>query len=185
MPSLHETAYPRLRTSVSAKDLAAVYTPTVDEISLAESVSRGFHAKVCFLVLLKTFQRLGYFVLLRDVPDQIVGHVAKHAGGLAMTIDSAAYDASGTRRRHVLTIRGHLKVNPYSECGEAEELLTEVLREASQTKEDLADIINVGIEELVRHRFELPAFRTLHDKAQAIRADVTMSLTKIDPPLLR
>ena len=33
--------------------------------------------------------------------------------------------------------------------------------EAARTKDDLADLINVALEELVRCRFELPAFGTL------------------------
>lgn len=37
----------------------------------------------------------------------------------------------------------------------------------------MADLINVAIEELVRQRFELPAFSTLTRTAQQIRAQVT------------
>jgi hypothetical protein len=42
--------------------------------------------------------------------------------------------------------------------------------------EDLADIINVDIEELIRSSFELPGFTTLHEAAKRGRAEVNRSL---------
>src|SRR5262245_47139859 len=75
MPSMHETAYPRLKASVTAHDLAEVYTPTPEEITLAASLTRSETAQACFVLLLKTFQRLGYFIYLHDVPDTIVTHI--------------------------------------------------------------------------------------------------------------
>ena len=62
MPTLQETAYPRLKSHVSARDLAAIYTPTADELALAAQATRGAVAYLGFLILFKTFQRLGYFV---------------------------------------------------------------------------------------------------------------------------
>ncbi|ORU95097.1 MAG: hypothetical protein A6F70_10725 [Cycloclasticus sp. symbiont of Bathymodiolus heckerae] len=50
------------------------------------------------------------------------------------------------------------------------------MREAALTKEDVADIINVGIETLVCHRYELPAFDTLLREARAGRAYTNQSL---------
>ena len=41
MPTVHETAYPRLKSSVSHRELTDLYTPTEAELELAErSVSR-------------------------------------------------------------------------------------------------------------------------------------------------
>jgi hypothetical protein len=42
--------------------------------------------------------------------------------------------------------------------------------------EDLADIINVAIEELIRESFELPGFSTLHKEAKRGRAEVNRTL---------
>ena len=50
------------------------------------------------------------------------------------------------------------------------------MREAAQTKDDLADLINVAIEELIRNRFELPGFTTLFKEAQRGRAEVNRGL---------
>ncbi len=44
--------------------------------------------------------------------------------------------------------------------------------EASRIREDLADIINVAIEELVRQRYELPAFSTFLRAAITSRSTV-------------
>src|SRR5262249_17861011 len=54
--------------------------------------------------------------------------------------------------------------------------LDTVLRDAAQIKDDLADLINVGIEELVRQRYELPGFSTLRRTAQHMRADINRAL---------
>ena len=35
MPNIHETAYPRLKVSISKKDLDDLYTPKTNEIALA------------------------------------------------------------------------------------------------------------------------------------------------------
>lgn len=68
MPSVHETAYPRLKSSITTKELADIYTPTPAEIVLAERVAKGNSARLCFLMLLKSFQRLGYFIMLGIAP---------------------------------------------------------------------------------------------------------------------
>ena len=65
MPRIEETAYPRLKQTVSPRDLATVYTPTWDEVVLANETATGTRVRLCFLVLLKTYQRLGYACGLR------------------------------------------------------------------------------------------------------------------------
>lgn len=177
MPSVHETAYPRLKSSITTKELADIYTPTPAEVGLAEQVAKGNYAQLCFLILLKTFQRLGYFIMLRDVPPQLVTHIAGSLSSLdgeCSSTDLEQYDNSGTRRRHVPIIRAHLGVKPFDR--EAQSLLTDSFRAAAQTKEDLADIINVGIEELIRARRELPGFSTLQEEAQHYRAEINKAV---------
>lgn len=49
MPSAHETAYPRLKSRPSPHELAMVYTPTKDEVVLAERVTRSGVARLGFL----------------------------------------------------------------------------------------------------------------------------------------
>src|SRR5580704_691189 len=174
MPTAHETAYPRLKTSISRRELIELYTPTPAEVELATGVSKGEPARLAFLILLKTFQRLGYFIALRDVPRGIVEHIGNDLGMLIVPDSLAEYDESGTRRRHVPIIRKYLRVKNFDEGGQA--LLSSTVRLAAARMEDLADIINVAIEELVRHSFELPGFTSLIKEAQRGRAGVNRIL---------
>ena len=73
MPSVHETAYPRLKSSITEKELERHYTPNQEELALSLSCANGTTGRLSFLVLLKTFQRLGYFVMLSDVPARLGG----------------------------------------------------------------------------------------------------------------
>ncbi len=52
------------------------------------------------------------------------------------------------------------------------------LAEATTTKYELEDLINVAIEQLVRQRFELPAFDTLNRAARRVRATFNRALYK-------
>jgi hypothetical protein len=55
--------------------------------------------------------------------------------------------------------------------------------QAARTREDLADLINIGIEELLRQSFELPGFTTLLEEAQRGRAEVNRVLcTDVEGP---
>lgn len=147
-----------------------MYTPTREEAALADGVARGEVARLGFLVLLKAFQRLGYFLQLRDLPPVIVEHIAHTQGFLVAPGGLGEYDESGTRRRQVAVIRAHQTVRPFDIDGQV--ALGKAVREAAQTKEDLADIINVAIEELVRQAFELPGLTTIQEEAQRGRAEV-------------
>lgn len=170
MPTLQETAYPRLKSVVSARDLTTLYTPTQNELALAEQSTRGEGSHLSFLILLKTFQRLGYFPLLSQVPPAIVEHIATLTQTQVALSELAGYDLSGTRKRHLQIIRQTLHIQIFGR--EARHAMLLAMSEAARTKEDLADLINVAIEELVRKKYELPAFDTLVRAARHIRAVV-------------
>jgi len=168
MPSIHETAYPRLKRAPTPDELARVYTPTRAEVQLAQQVTKGPVARIGFFVVLKTFQRLGYVVPVADVPAAVIAHIAQAVDIPLATLDLRGYDTSGTRRRHVQTIRAYVGVQPYGPS--ARRVLLQAMWTAADTKTDLADLINVAIEELVRQRWELPAFSTLQRAAQHVRS---------------
>lgn len=76
MASIERTAYPRFKRRFSASELAEVYIPTPKEIEFAHTRARGSESILSFLVLLKSFQCLGYFPnKLREVPATIVTHI--------------------------------------------------------------------------------------------------------------
>lgn len=165
---IQETAYPRLKTHVSARDLAVIYTPNPDELALAQQVTRGEAAHLGFLILFKTFQRLGYFMPVSQVPTAIVEHLAALTQTQAALSDLAGYDLSGTRKRHLHIIRQTLHVHYYGK--DARHAMLLAMSEAARTKEELADLINVAIEELVHKKYELPAFDTLVRGARHVRS---------------
>ncbi|MEO1669282.1 MAG: Tn3 family transposase [Cyanobacteria bacterium J06631_2] len=173
MPTVAETAYPRLKNQIREKELTEIYTPTLEELNLASQYTRKGATKLGFLVLLKTFQRLGYFVAPTTIPNAIVKHIA-HSAALACPPNVLkSYDTSGTRWRHITIIRDYLSINPYQ--AKARKLIVKSMAEAARTKNDLADIINVAIEELVHHRYELPVFNTLVRAAKRVRVTVDRS----------
>ena len=124
--------------------------------------------RVGLLVLLKTFQQLGYFVMMNEVPKPILQHVANCAGYDTVPGDFAAYDAGSVRRRHSGLVRDFVGVSGW--CEASQKVMVDACREAARARDDLADIINVALEDLVRQRYELPAFATILRAARSARA---------------
>ena len=159
MPTPHDTAYPRFKSTITDKDLQEVYTPTPDDVAFAEQATRIPATKVGLLVMLKTFQRLGYFPPFAQIPRRIIAHVSTCLGLVSIPAAVDTYDAPATRYRHHPLIRAYVGVSAYGPAARRAALTAGM--DAAQTKEDLADIINGMIEALVHQRFELPAFSTL------------------------
>jgi len=91
LPSIQDTAYPRLKSSFSDNELNTTFTPTAEEIEWAHSVSKSTALRVALLVLLKSFQRLGYFPPLHKMPRQIAEHISLLYGVHYEAMDWAAY----------------------------------------------------------------------------------------------
>lgn len=85
-----------------------------------------------------------------------------------------AYDLSGTRRRHLQVIRTHLQIIADGEA--MRQAMEQAMREACESKDDLIDLINIAIEQLIRQRYELPAFSTFERAAKRIRAENASAL---------
>src|ERR1700675_4160349 len=79
MPSVSDTAYPRFKINPSAKELNELYTPTVYELAFARERARQPLQRAGLLLLLKTFQRLGYFAVCAEIPAPIIRHVFRCA----------------------------------------------------------------------------------------------------------
>src|SRR5438132_13014048 len=140
MPSASDTAYPGLKTNPSAKELDEIYTPTAHELDFAEKRTRQPVQRAGLLLLLKTFQRLGYFARCAEIPGPIVRHVLQCAGLLGLPEQMEVYDASTARDRHTALVREFLGVTAYGP--EARRVAVEICLQAAQTRDDLPDIIN-------------------------------------------
>ena len=115
MAAIHETAYPQLKSSYTEEELSRLFTPSDKEQHFARRHTREASACICLLTLLKTFQQLGYFVKLQDIPAVIPRHVSLCLGYLFEPEIPGNYDESGTRSRHTTHIRRFLKVKPIDE----------------------------------------------------------------------
>lgn len=125
-------------------------------------------------MLLKTYQRLGYFVSSEQVPNAIAEQVASSMGESYNQENFRQYDVSQARRKHLSVVREFLAVKPLGDDGKV--LMRQAFSEAALTKDDVIDIINIGIETLVRHRYELPAFDTLLREARVERIAANQAL---------
>jgi len=67
-------------------------------------------------------------------------------------------------------VRDYIGVSAW--CEESQKMLADACRNAAQSRDDLADIINFALEELVRQRYELPAFNTMLRAARAARTEI-------------
>lgn len=169
MPIIQETAYPRLKSSYSQKELNEIYTPTPEELVWAEQNTRGYVANLGLLVMLKISQRLGYFIPLTKVPEAIMKHIVQATGISPMTSDDwNKYNESGTHKRHRALIRDYLGIRFFDAT--AREIMLNAMAEVALVKDEPADLVNVAIEKLVQRNFELPVFNTLADAARHIHA---------------
>jgi len=161
MTQLHETAYPRLKADPSAQDLDEIYTLTPDEIAFIDLTVKRPTARTAAFLYLKLFQRLGYFIRLKDVPTLIRQHIVAQTGfARPPRLDELLqFDRSTGRERMVESMRRFLNVRPLNQEGRA--WLQHIAETAADNRHVVADIINVMLEELVHHRYELPGFTVL------------------------
>jgi hypothetical protein len=152
--------------------LAEVYSLTDDERRFVQVTARGDRLRLSLAVLLKAFRRLGYFPSLAEVPVVIVGHLR---GSLGLPTEiRPGYDETRTLYRHHQAIRTFLEVRPYGPAGR--HVAAAAVHQAATVKDHPADLLNIAIEELVRQRYELPAFSTLDRLVGHVRAQVNRRL---------
>jgi hypothetical protein len=111
---------------------------------------------LALLAWLKSFQYLGYFPGLHEVPGPVLAQV-RSALGLAEDV-RAEVDADRTGKRYRENIR--LRLGVKSDKAASRDVAEAAVRAAAQSKDNPADLINVAIEHLVRRRLELPGYST-------------------------
>jgi TnpA family transposase len=168
LASIDRTAYPRFKRVVSARELAEAFTPTPEEIAWARAKTQRDEHCLALVVRLKAYQRLGHFPKLDAVPAVVIDHV-RAAIEIGEDVD-AETDASRTAKRHREFVRTYLGVK--YEAAKVRAIAEKAIREAVQTKDNPADLINVALEELVRQRCELPGYTTLDAMTASIRTEV-------------
>ena len=172
MAAIERTAYPRFKKSFTQQELDEFYTPTEAEIVFGHQAATGQQQLLALMILLKSFQKLGYLPRLSQVPAQIQIHIAQSMGWL---LPPEPHDVPrSTRQRYRQAIHDYLGIQPYRAGGAT--VVEQRVRQAAQTMSDPADLINVAIEQLVVDRFELPAYSTLDEVVNHIRHQVHQQL---------
>jgi hypothetical protein len=156
MPTLQETAYPTLKRQISKETLERVYTPSAEEIAFVNQHSRTPQIRACMLTQLKCAQRLGHFIFLRKIPRYIPKYIAGFVGCRFTVKMLKKYDDARARAAHIIKIRDYLNIKPAD--NKAHDTAFNAMERAAWTKEDIVDVFNVGIEELIHLRYELPRF---------------------------
>jgi TnpA family transposase len=168
MTAIERTAYPRLKSRYSAKELDNCFTPTPADMVLAEEATIDDETlRLSLLAQLKCFQYLGYFPAMQEIARPILAHLRAVT---TMAEGAIEYKWPHTLYRHRDAIRRYLNIKAYKEGGET--VASDAIRKAAQTMGNPADLINAAIEELIRARIELPGFTTLDKLTQTIRTQV-------------
>lgn len=172
MSAIQETAYPRFRTDIPQQELDAVYTPTSGEQRWARRRTRPILERFFLLLHLKAYQKQGFFSSSVDLPGDLRRHIAQCVGldKQPTKAQRQQYDRSATRKRHIPWIRTYVGSRTLDEAAHA--WLSSQATKAAESREVLTDIINILLEELVRHRFEIPGFTVLLRLAKDARATV-------------
>ena len=169
MTNLHETAYPRLKADPSDKELADIYTPTASGWTFINTLVKRPIPRAAVMIQLKLFQRLGYFIRWSDIPVTIRDHLVAKSG-LVRSLKIEEFrrvEAMGSWQSLMGKLREYLDVRVLDE--QRLKWLEQIAITAASTKYLCADIINVLLEELVHHRYVLPAFSTLDRLASHAR----------------
>ncbi len=121
--------------------------------------------------MLKTFQRLGYFCHFELIPRPIIDQIRTC---LKLGKDHSAIATYRSRRRYREAIRQYLKISSYNKQGQKIAAIAVAI--AATVRDHPADLVNVAIEELIKERYELPAFSTLDRLVLHIRAVINNRL---------
>ena len=172
MAAIERTIYPRFDRLHLRTELRVGFILSDDETRFVQKGAREQGHRLVLAVLLKSFQRLGYFPPFEDVPLQIVRHVRSQLAFRAQV--RPAQIQPNTLTRYERQIRAYLQARPYAEGGA--DAATQVVTEAAGHMDNPADLINAAIEQLRRRRIELPAYSTLEALVQRIRTEVNTQL---------
>ncbi|EOP80828.1 hypothetical protein IGM_05798 [Bacillus cereus HuB4-4] len=177
MLTVQETAYPRLKSNFTTKELDKLFSPTLKELHWTRTHSRNPFSHLNFLILLKTFQCLNYFIPITDVPLVIIKHIAR-TSNIALSGNEKwnSYHRKGTGKRQITMIRNYRKAKVFD--NQARQIMLKAIENAVLEKDAKSDLVNIAIDELIKHSYELPAFQTLVKSVDHIHSMVYRNLYK-------
>lgn len=165
MTAIDRTIYRRIKRSYTTKELIEAYTPTDEERRFVSTMTRTAQNQLNLMLWIKLFPCLGYFPALSEVPAALVDHVRQALNLSAEVVPG--YDHDRTLYRHHQVVREYYQILPYGK--EARRVILRTLLRAVRTMDNPADMINAALEELIKQRYEMPAFSTLDRLTGRIR----------------
>lgn len=172
MTSIERTAYPRFKRLITAHELHLFFSPTRDELQWAADATDSDEHLLALLLMLKSFQRMGCFLSLEEVPEQVVEFVRRQVELPKGTLP--LYRAERTAKHHRGLVRK--KVGVKYDQGEARRIAEGSIRKGAEAKNRPADLINIALEKVVEAGLELPGFSTFDKMASKIRTEVNASI---------
>jgi TnpA family transposase len=168
MSSIEKTAYPRFpkRKKIKPDELNRSYSLQPDEMNMVNLAANKDKLRLNLAIQLKTFQRLGYFIDMDDIPSEIIVHIRqslKYHHRL-----SHGYENPRTLYRHRQKIREFLKVKRWGyedidgrKIHHGLKLAIQYAYDTSISMNNIPDIISAVTEKLVHACYELPSFYRL------------------------
>ncbi|MFE2473434.1 Tn3 family transposase [Streptomyces mirabilis] len=172
MTSIERTAYPRFKRLITAHELHLFFSPTRDELEWAADRTDSDEHLLALLLMLKSYQRMGCFPKVEDIPEAVAEFVRRAVelpeGTLPM------YRAAKTMKNHRGLVRQRVGV-AYDQA-RARRIAEESIRKEAASKNRPADLINIALEKVVEAGLELPAFSTFDAMASALRKEVNAEI---------
>lgn len=182
MASIEETAYPRFKSVYSENELIRTYFITEEEMRFITRASKKMANQIIFATQLKCAQRIGYFCLFEDISESIVSFIVQQFGTQITLKKLKECSLSRTAIRYQPIIRDYLNIKAFD--NQAKSIVTSTMKQSAEVKDDPADLINDGIEILIKNNYMLPSFQILNQMAKQIRsASYLDSYSKIDKQL--
>jgi len=166
MSTIERTAYPRYskRRKIKQAELNQYYTLTQEELDLMNQYARTPSFKLSFAIQLKTFQNLGYFIPIQNVPEEIIKHIRQTAK-FHHKVSYGYQTSNNTIYNHQNRILDFLHVTRWEQGKKLHQCRKAAIKfayETAQNMNNIPDIINAVIEFLLQSNYELPSFYTLN-----------------------
>ncbi|MFC8833316.1 Tn3 family transposase [Streptomyces griseoincarnatus] len=171
MTSIERTAYPRFKRLITAHELHLFFAPSRDEVEWAAARSDSDEHLLAQLLALKSYQRMGCFPKLDEVPETVVDFVRRAVDLPEGTLPRVA-NRTAERQRTAVRQRTGLSYDK----AKARKIAEAVIRSEAVSKNRPADLINIALEKVVEAGLELPGFTTLDALAAKVRTEVNAAI---------
>jgi TnpA family transposase len=170
MSAIERTTYPRFpkRRRLKQQELNRGYSVSQDDFKIIKLYANTDKSRLNLAIQLKTFQVLGYFISLDQVPDEVISHI-RQSLKYHYRLSYGYSENNKSLYRHRDRIRTHLQVKRWgwgSKEGKKINLGMRAALEsaftASHLMNNISDITNATIEGLLQSNYELPSFYRLN-----------------------